>query len=202
MDLLGGVVYINLDRRTDRREQIEEVLGVLGLSGERFAAIATCPGIIGCGKSHLAVLKMARERGWRNVLIFEDDFEPLVPTEEFWSTVRAGLAEVGEDWDVLMLSYHLEAKEDAGEHLWKVHSGQTTSGYMVNARFYDTLIELYEWANPELERTGRHWEYAVDQVWKRLQPAARWFAFKQRLGRQRASMADCGPAPSWANYGI
>ena len=202
MDLLGGVVYINLDRRTDRREQMEEVLDVLGLSGERFAAFATRPGCIGCGFSHLAVLKMAREKGWRNVLIFEDDFEPLVPTEEFWSTVRAGLAELGDDWDVLMLSYHLEAKEEAGEHLWKVVSGQTASGYVVNARYYDTLIELLDWAAPALQKTGRHWEYANDQVWKRLQPAGRWFAFKTRLGRQRAGLSDNGDGPSYSNYGI
>lgn len=53
--------YINLDRRTDRRAEIEKELE--GLAMERFPAVSHPNGAIGCTMSHLACLKLARERG-------------------------------------------------------------------------------------------------------------------------------------------
>ncbi len=201
---LGGVVYINLDRRTDRRAEMEAELDRLDLSGvaERFAAIPRSVGILGCGLSHLAVLRLARERGLKNVLIFEDDFELLVEPEEFWTTIRESIAELEawDSWDVIMLAYHIWDSEPAGERLVRVRSAQTASAYIVNACFYDRLIGLYEWAMPLLESTNEHWTYANDQVWKLLQPASRWFATAQRLGRQRASFSDT--AEKHTDYGI
>lgn len=201
MEGIGGVFWINLDRRTDRRAQMEAELGRLDLSGvaERFSAVDYRPGIVGCGMSHLAVLRLARDRGWRNVLIFEDDFEALMPKEEFWLRIRNGLAREG-GFDVLMLSYHLEAQAPVDELFVKVLAGQTASGYIVAQHYYDTLIKLYEWAVPKLIATGEHWNFANDQVWKQLQPSANWLAFRERLGRQRASWSD--NAQAHMDYGI
>ncbi len=198
-DFFGGVVYINLERRKDRREQIEAELARLGISGERFEAIDRQPGIVGCGYSHLEVLKLARQRGWRNVLILEDDFEALGTAEEFWGPVTEFFRR-GEPFDVLMLAYYAEGWVPVDDLLIKILNGQTASAYVVDSGFYDQIIDLYSWAIPELERTGRHWEFANDQVWKRLQPAARWLAFRQRLGRQRASYSD--NTQSFMDYGI
>lgn len=41
----------------------------------RFDAIKDVEGYIGCTKSHIAVLKMAIEHKWPNVLIVEDDMQ-------------------------------------------------------------------------------------------------------------------------------
>ena len=68
------IVYINLEKRSDRREEIENELNDFQLHYERFEAIHDNPGILGCTKSHLRVLKLAKERGWKYVLILEDDF--------------------------------------------------------------------------------------------------------------------------------
>jgi len=188
---LDGVFYINLHRRPDRRVLIESELGLIGLSGERFEGIekAGYPGIVGCGLSHLAVLKMARERGLKNVLIFEDDFEFLVSKEEFWKHIDA-LFKSGMRYDVVMLSYLLEDANIHNDLLYKVNKATTASGYIVSSYFYDSLIELYETNLPLLETTGEHWIYANDQIWKELQPQSQWFAFCTRLGRQRGSYSD------------
>ena len=70
------IFFINLDKRTDRREEIENELKKMELTAERYSAISTPEsGIVGCGYSHLNVLKMAREQNVKNVLILEDDFE-------------------------------------------------------------------------------------------------------------------------------
>lgn len=189
--LLDGVFYINLDRRADRRGLIETELGSIGLSGERFVGIEKpgCPGIVGCGLSHLAVLKTARDRGLKNVLIFEDDFEFLVSKEDFWTHIES-FFKSGIRYDVVMLSYLLEDATTHNNLLYKVNKATTASGYIVSSYFYDSLIELYETNLPLLESTAQHWIYANDQIWKELQAQSQWFAFRTRLGRQRGSYSD------------
>lgn len=198
--LFGDVYYINLERRTDRRKEMEAELQKLGITdAKRFNAIERQPGIVGCGYSHLAVLKEAKARGLPSVLILEDDFESVVPPEVFWDTLRR-FSESGEPYDVLMLAYYAPHTSPKDNLVVKVLEAQTASAYVVHCDFYDKLIELYEWAMPELVRTGEHWTYANDQVWKRLQPAARWYAFQPRLGKQRASWSDT--AGKFHDYGI
>lgn len=200
--LFGGIFYINLDRRTDRRAEIEAELASHGFDGaERFAAIPWAKGLVGCGYSHMAVLKEARRRGLKNVLIFEDDFQFLVGADDVWKNLRAFFE--GPDaaaFDVLMLSYNLFASEPHSDVVVRARDVQTASGYVVAAHMYDRLIELYEWAMPLLDSTWQHWIYANDQIWKRFQGGdGRWFAFKERLGRQRPSITDCGEG--WADHG-
>jgi len=186
--LFGGVFVINLDRRADRLEQIITEMSGVELPFERFPAIPTDFGIDGCGLSHLAVYKIAKERGYKNVLIFEDDFEFVVSKQVFWSTVSSFLEST--PFDVYMLSYAMDISANFTETTVKVISAQTASGYIVNESFYDVLIKLYEDAIPKLQSTREHWNYANDQVWKPLQAEARWYASAIRLGRQRASYSD------------
>jgi len=188
---IDRIIYINLAKRTDRREQIEKELDDYGLIYERFDAIETPGmGILGCGYSHLAVLKMAKERGYKNVLILEDDFTFLESREVVESElVRFFDSEV--DYDVCMISYNLKRVADSEyDFLYRSQEVQTASGYIVNARYYDTLIGLFEDAFPKLAETGAHWLYANDQVWKPLQTRDVWYCFKTRLGKQRDGFSD------------
>ena len=196
--LFGGVFVINLDRRTDRLEQFTEEMKKVDLPFERFPAIATEFGIDGCGLSHLAVYKIAKERGYKNVLIFEDDFEFVVSKQVFWSTITRFLEDT--PFDVYMLSYWMDLSGNFTEDTVKVLSTSAASGYIVNESFYDKLIELYEDAMPKLVQTREHWIYANDQIWKSLQPTSRWYAAKSRLGKQRASYSDL--AGRWVDYNV
>jgi len=189
------VFYINLDRRPDRRAHIEHQLEQMGFdSYERFPAIdRPGQGIVGCGYSHLAVLKLARERNYPNVLIFEDDFTFVVSPEQFSETITAFFeSPVGQDYDVCMLGYNLRDYDLCPDtpFMTRVRYAQTASGYLVHSRYYDALIELYEHAIPLLEKTGQHWVYANDVVWKSLQAKDRWFCFTQRFGRQIDGFSD------------
>jgi GR25 family glycosyltransferase involved in LPS biosynthesis len=199
MEGIEKIVYINLDRRPDRREEIEGELHRAGLLGERFSAICTSPGSIGCAQSHLAVLKEARARGYRNILVLEDDFTFLVSKEECSRLVGQALQEVP-TFDVLMFAYAINSCTPFSATLTKVQDGQTCAGYLVNQKFYDTLISTWEQSTAKLIRTGEHWNYACDHAWKTLQPGAEWYAFTMRIGKQRASFADTGMSPKWAEY--
>jgi len=195
--MLSHVFYINLDIRPDRREEIEGELASMNLQGERFAAIKTTPGIIGCAQSHSAVLRLAKERGYPQVVIFEDDFQFLVSKEEFYSYVDQFSKK---EYDVIMLSYNMLASVPEGDFI-RVKDAQTTSGYIVHARFYDTLIANFDEGVPLMIQTGQHWIYALDQYWKRLQPGALWYAASPRIGKQRASISNCGYEPAMVDYG-
>ena len=188
---IDKIIYINLNKRKDRRNEIEQELNNFSLEYERFEAIETpSHGIIGCGKSHLSVLKLAKEKNYKNVLILEDDFMFLVSKEEFEENL-SNFFSLNLDWDVCMLSYNLiKSKQLNNNVVNKVVEVQTASGYLVNNHYYDKLIQLYEWALPLLEQTGQHWIYANDQIWKQYQPNDNWFYFITRIGKQRLSYSD------------
>ena len=167
---IAKIIYINLERRSDRLHEITEELTTFNLEGERFNAISNSNGIVGCGYSHLEVLKLAKQRGYKNILILEDDFTFLIPKEQFEKEL-AMLFEHNIPFDVCMLAYNLMESEASvhGPFLKRVLSAQTASAYLVNSTYYDKLIDLYDVAIPVLEKTGQHWIYANDQIWKRLQ---------------------------------
>lgn len=191
---IDKIVYINLDVREDRRIEIEEVLKTYELTNiERFPAIyrASPMGIAGCGYSHLAVLKLAKERKYKNVLILEDDFIFTIPKEELELKLQR-LFETNTQFDVFMLSYNLISSEklaDSNEYI-RILSAETASAYIISEHYYDVLISLYETHIPLLEQTGYHWIYANDQIWKGLQSNDRWLGFTSAIGKQRPSFSD------------
>ena len=190
-------VYINLDQRTDRRADVESECARMEIPVERFSACTSPlgPGH-GCTLSHIAVLKLARERGDPAILIFEDDFQFLVSREQ-WDD---SLAHLPEDYDVVLLSYNLLQSEPYNARFGRALDVQTASGYIVHSRFYDTLLATLEEGYRLLCETGSHWLYMNDQSWKRLQPISRWYYSLTRLGKQRAGYSDLHRG--YVDYGV
>ena len=188
---IDKIIYINLNKRTDRREQIEKELNDFDLSYERFEAIEVPEfGCLGCGKSHLQVLKLAIERKYEHILMLEDDFRFLVSKEEFEKQL-SDFFNLQMDYDVCFISYNLRRYEPLENNIVnKVLEVQSASGYIIHKKYYDTLIELYEYAMPLLEQTRAHWIYANDQIWKQLQEKGKWFYFITRIGKQRDGYSD------------
>lgn len=201
MEHIDQIVYINLDRRTDRRAQIEAELRTMGCPPEkirRFAAHPTQPGHIGCTQSHRDVIAMAKAAGWANVLILEDDFQCLVDKDTLQQHLSTVLGDPAVEWDVLFLSYNLQQSEDlttapASHLLGRTTNAQTASGYIVNQRIYDRLLDnLSRAADLCVLHPSIHWLYINDQYWKHLQAdrSTTWLYFKTRLGKQRESYSD------------
>ena len=190
--------YINLDTRKDRREQFEKECTRMNFSVERFPAITSSlgPGH-GCTRSHIEVLKLARTRGFPQVLIFEDDFEFIVNREQV-GDIRMNLPQ---DYDVVMLSYNLQRAVPYNNQFGRVLEAQTASGYIVHSKFYDTLIEtMEEGYNLFVVNPSHHWLYMNDQYWKKLQPVSNWYYSLVRVGKQRQSYSDL--AGYEVNYGV
>jgi GR25 family glycosyltransferase involved in LPS biosynthesis len=195
---INKIIYINLKKRTDRKIQIETELNNFDLSYERFEAIETNNGIVGCGFSHLNVLKLARDNSYENILILEDDFTFVVSKEEF-ETQLTDFFNLQIDYDVCMISYNLIRYVTTPYNcILKALDVQTASGYIVNKKYYSKLIDLYEVAIPLLEQTGQHWIYANDQIWKQYQEKDNWYCFSTRIGRQLPGYSDI--SKSQVNY--
>lgn len=188
---IDKIYYINLDHRTDRKSEMETELSKMSLTAERYpACYFPSNGAAGCGRSHIAVLKDAIEKGYRNVLIFEDDFTFTVSKEELETNLEK-LFSMEEGFDVCLVSYLLVSGEPTKyEWITKVNEAQTTSGYLINQHYYSKLLKVFEEGTAELEKTNYHWIYAVDQIWKGLQREDSWYCFTPRFGRQRAGYSD------------
>ena len=226
---IDKIIYINLDKRTDRRKEIEEQLDDFGLSYERFPAIYHPFGIVGCTQSHQAVLRLAKERGYKRVWILEDDFQFLQSREEIEATIQSMCSK---QFDVCMFAYNalkstnenMEWSEgrspshrgrsppnttnsfaqrgnEVTERVWlQIYEAETASSYVVQEHYYDKLIELYNHTIPLLEQTQQHWNYANDQSWKILQTSDHWIAPFQRMGKQRDGFSD--NAQEYMSYGF
>jgi glycosyl transferase family 25 len=204
MEHIDKIVFINLLKREDRRREIYEEFEKYNFPKEkilRFEAIETPHyGLIGCGKSHIELLKMAKENQWKNVLILEDDFQIIVSKEEFYQSLHYFFSNIHSQhsWDVLMFAYNIKNPSnyvksfENDDRIGKIGYAQTASAYLVNQHYYDTLIDNLTVANEQLSKTGRHWDFANDVYWKVLQEKDTWLYFKNRLSIQRASFSDNG----------
>lgn len=79
-DFFDEIYCINLDERIDRWEHAKNEFHKAGILDrvQRFSAIRDVDGRIGIIKSNLAIIKIAKEKKLKNVLIFEDDVQFIV----------------------------------------------------------------------------------------------------------------------------
>jgi hypothetical protein len=182
-EFVDKVVYINLDERTDRRNHMEKMTKTFGDKVIRFPAIRHSPGNIGASKSHIAVLKMALENDWKNVLILEDDAE--------WNDFYVGYGKlktlVQSDYDAILLGgtavrYY--------PHNHKLVNAQCGTAYLVNGHYIKTILACFEEALPKLIETGNGPLYALDMYWKPMQERDNWFVIMPPMVYQVPGYSD------------
>ena len=74
---------------------------------------------------------------------------------------------------------------EPGPLIGKVKTAQTTAGYLVNEKYYDTLLQNYEKGLILLQHTKDCEKYSIDQYWKQLQMEDNWYFFSGIIGIQR-----------------
>ena len=82
-DFFEEIWCINLDHRIDRWENAQKEFNSVGILDkvQRFSAIKHDDGRIGVIKSNLELIKMAKIKKLKNILIFEDDIKFLMYNE-------------------------------------------------------------------------------------------------------------------------
>tara|TARA_Y100000389_G_C17451380_1_gene515052 strand:- start:901 stop:1521 length:621 start_codon:yes stop_codon:yes gene_type:complete len=143
-ELFDEVYCVNLDERTDRWEQAQIEFGKLGLSGvNRFSAIKHEKGAIGCRESHLGIIKKAKEKKLKNVLIFEDD---VLIVEDNIKHLNNALEQLkNQEWDLFYLGATVDPNvgrlQVQTPNLVKTNFAYTTHAYAVNHTMYDFILK-------------------------------------------------------------
>lgn len=201
---LDGIIYINLDKRIDRKEAITKELHQIFQSSKipikrLSATYVPKNGHKGCAHSHYSALKMAKELKWKNVLILEDDFHFTHPKETVQlklSQLLNNLQEIPE-WKVVLFTGNAgKSKESDYYGLHHITSGYlTTSAYMVNQHYYQKLIDLFHqsYLSMSSDKTSQvnYESKAIDQQWTKLQNQEdNWYILDPYLGTQNDQLVS------------
>ena len=166
-DYFDKVVCINLDRRPDRLNESKQQWAKNGLDVERISAVdgnpmkwkheserqvnlpnvrlGSFPGVAGCIASHTNVWKRAKEEGWKNVLIIEDDCDFVHQVQERF---KERIDQIPKDWDMLYFGGVHETRggvyipEKISEHAVKCARMITTTCYAISESVYDLALNI------------------------------------------------------------
>ena len=190
--------YINLTSRPDRKQHVESQLNIIGINAERFNAIKLANGALGCSMSHLKCLEIAKAKSWPHLLIVEDDIKFLNP-DVFKTQMNLFLSK-HKSWDVVLIGgNNVPPYTRIDDTCVKVSTCQTTTGYLVNAHYFDTLIDNFRTGIKKLiEFPEQHIIYAIDKYWFQLQKRDNWFLIIPLTVTQREDYSDIEKRPT--NY--
>ncbi len=186
-----NTLYINLEHRTDRRAHVEKELAAFPfLQIERFNATRMGNGALGCSISHLKCLELAKERQWPQVLIVEDDIQFLNP--DLFLTQLNKFLKRHKYFDVLLIAgNNIPPYIRIDDCSIKIANCNTTTGYIVNQKYYDKLIANYKEGIDCLTREpDNKARYAIDIYWKTLQMEDMWFLITPPTVTQLADYSD------------
>ena len=175
MEFLQNCLFINLDHRTDRLMNVHTEMEKMGINGERFKAIKTKDGAVGCSMSHIKCLEIAKERNWEHVFICEDDI--LFTNKELFVDSITKFNDNIKDWDVLLVSgNNAPPYKEVSEYCIKIQNCRAATGYVVKKHYYDKLLANFrEGLHGLIKEPENKQQYAIDMYWNRIQRFDKWF---------------------------
>lgn len=175
--------YLNLQRRTDRKKNMEQELLKSRHNISRFAAIngdnlKSLDGFKGTIKnselkqyatylSHLNMLKSAHKEKWSKVLILEDD---ITLSDDFDERLDFLMGELPKDWKIVYLGFNGQLDtiiEDVSTWVYSVKNVYGCFGMLINGEFLSEMIQTVE-----------NYKVAIDEViHKYILPKHRCYSF-------------------------
>jgi len=184
-EFVEKVIYINLEHRSDRRQEIEHVLSNIPKEKIlRFNAIKHQRGNIGCTLSHIAVLEMAIQNNWKNYLVVEDD---AVWSSNAHNSYELLLQLIQKPHDVIQLG---STYTEYDKQSYKASKAWTTTAYIVQSHYYETLLKNFREGLQNLINTGIGHQYAIDVYMGHLQRKDNWYVIVPSLMIQRPGYSD------------
>lgn len=162
-----NIYCINLDSRKDRWKECLEEFDKVGLTNqvERFSAIKLSPGIAGCTKSHYEVIKLAKSRGEKTILILEDDVKFL--TTDVWNLYEIAINQLKNknlEFDIFYFGgniYGNNNSEKIDSNVFRLNFIKTTHAYVIKSRIFDKIINKYSNTNWS---DGNNWTTSVNRL--------------------------------------
>jgi hypothetical protein len=183
------ILCINLRSRLDRLEKVAIQFKKMQLEFERFDAIYNNIGALGCTKSHIECIKLAKERNHDFCMICEDDFEFKASRKNFEKIILNFLKQ---DAPILIVAGNTDPANisNYNDFFYRTTNTQTTTCYIIKKHYYDTLLENFFYSETKLSQQGKSELFALDVTWKSLQNRDLWLIPKIFCGCQRSSYSD------------
>jgi len=144
-DFFDAVFCINLNKRKDRWKLAQEEFDDIGILEQvkRFSAIEKKDGRLGVIKSHLEIIKYAKNNNLNNVLVFEDDVVFL--DNNFQKSLQNAISQLPLNWDLFYLGANLHVPLDNySENLVKLKNGFAAHAITYNKNIFDNFIQKYD----------------------------------------------------------
>lgn len=161
------IYYINLDHRVDRKKEIEDEFKNIGiLNAKRISAIKNDNGALGCAMSHRLIFTLALSNS-KLTWVCEDDVTFL--------TTKGELDKLINDFyndsrlDVLSIAYNALYKTKVTKQFYITSNTQTMSCYILKPHVLNDFLNIAEESVVALKKGNLEEDYAIDQVWKKLQ---------------------------------
>lgn len=195
MEHIDVILYINLEKRVDRKEHfLEEIVKLCDDPSKvvRVDAVYDSFGALGCTKSHVKALDLfLANDSWKTCAIFEDDFTFYEGSVEKNNAMIRRFFEGGFSWEVLLLATNQPKERPVPtevEGVYKVFYTQTASGYILHKESAHTLCSLFKESLCLLEVSRSAHHHAHDMYWNTA--GLQWYCFQPNMGYQYAGMSD------------
>ena len=186
---LKNIFYINLKERVDRKESVEIELDKFGWKYNRFEAVKTKSGRVGCSMSHLKLLKMAKEKKLPYIVIVEDDIQ--FKDVELFKKLFDNFMNSKLEYDVFLLAGNLRMPAvKVSPNIIKVYKSFTTTGYIVKEHYYDKMINNIEESINKLLKNEKNGYNAIDTYLMKLQCVDKWYISYPRTVTQKPDYSD------------
>lgn len=201
-DYFDHIFYINLDHRTDRRQEFENEMSINGIINyTRIPGILATPieGVdtgrtrhIACGTVHKQIIETAKFNNLNKILIFEDDVCFYNEGNESGITIiEKALDDLSKitDWDLFYLSGLIIDKELnlVTENLIKAKTVLTTHAYAINSQAYDKILRYNPLTDCAID--GWYGQQSIDNI-EIGTLFTKYVAYPLAI-HQRFSLSDC-----------
>ena len=202
---LDLIIYINLDKRKDRRKDVEQFINKINNKNIPVYRIPATfnkrNGHLGCADSHIRALKYAKQQKVDNVLILEDDVSLNCTPDEFNKKINYFFNNY-DDYDAVTLFGHwkngiIPLDKHISKFSEKDGYSSTTLGYIVNKRAYDDFLRVFTEAKQKMIEELKSFKkrsltslYAIDIEWGELQKKKKFYIFEPHIVKPSGSPSE------------
>lgn len=189
-DYFKNIYCVNLESRPDRWEQVQKEFNKFNITNvNRFNAVdgskignpnpRLLKGEVGILVTHINIIDMAKDKGFENILIMEDDVyftDELFKLEEYMSAVP-------NDWDMLYFgANHVYGKlplEMVNEKIAKLNFSVGLQCVAIKNTMFDKILNII----PNIEKQ-------IDAYYGDLHKECNAYCFNPNMALQREGFSD------------
>lgn len=191
--------YINLQSRTDRREQFVAEMQSLEISEyKRVAGVIASPATLGCALAHVKALESWEPNPSGLLLVCEDDVEFVADREDIDRTIEEFF--LSPELKVLMLAHNAAWHIPITDRLGISSDVVTAAAYVVRVDILQELLAVFRRSAEMLKNGAPSHQAAVDVVWREVQKDQLFAICTPRCAIQRPGYSDVEQAMT--DYGV